>query len=136
MMSKESRLPLLILALGLGSAIVLLGNAATDIILRKPLISDGAFGSVDAPDVAILHVIFTSLPLFVLALKGSRSGVLWGVAVALAVLFWTYFVYQIWRDSLTGFEGGANIGLGLIMMVSPVVSLVVLAVVAAAIRRT
>jgi hypothetical protein len=52
----------------------------------------------------------------------------------MSVGFWTYFVVQTWRDSLTGFAGGANIGLGLIMLASPFAILALLGLIALASR--
>jgi hypothetical protein len=82
-------------------------------------LDEGSFGSIDAPDVALLHLVITGLPMFALALLDVRRIDLWLIAVGLQSAFWCYFVWQIWQDSLTGFAGGANIGLGLIMLASP-----------------
>jgi hypothetical protein len=113
------RLKLLGLALAISIAIVVAGNLATDLVLADPVFSDGVLGSIDALDVAILHVLITSLPMVVLALRRVEARSLWIAAVLLTTAFWIYFNWQIWQDSLTGFEGGANIGLGLIMLASP-----------------
>ena len=51
---------------------------------------------------------------------------MWLTAVVLTCMAWTYYVWQVWRDSLTGFAGGANMGLGLIMVASPFLILAVL----------
>ena len=51
---------------------------------------------------------------------------MWVGAVALTLVYWAYFNWQIWRDSLTGFADGANIGLGLIMMAAPFAILLLL----------
>jgi hypothetical protein len=129
-----SRPALLGIALALGVAIVLIGNAASDIVLGEPLLGDGTLGSIDAIDVAILHLLLTSFPFVALALAGSRSSRLWWSGIAMSVGFWTYFVVQTWRDSLTGFAGGANIGLGLIMLASPFAILALLGLIALASR--
>ena len=126
----RSRLALLGVALLIGCSIVVVGNAATDIVLGRVPLADGTLGSIDAPDVAVLHIIFTSLPLAALALAGSRSRLLWAIASALTAGFWIYFILQIWGDSLSGFEGGANIGLGLIMLASPFLIMIVVGAVA------
>ncbi|MBX3561126.1 MAG: hypothetical protein KF780_04865 [Sphingomonas sp.] len=130
----KSRLGLLGLALALGALIVLLGNAATDFVLGRMPLADGTLGSIDVPDVAVLHLVFTSIPLVVLALVRSRSRPLWAIATLLTALFSTYFVWQIWRDSLAGFAGGANIGLELIMMASPFAILIIVGIVALLLR--
>ena len=130
----QSRLGLLGLALTLGALIVLVGNAAMDFALGRMPLADGTLGSIDALDVAVLHLVFTSMPFVVLALVGSKSRLLWTVATLLTALFSAYFVWQIWRDSLAGFAGGANIGLGLIMLASPFAILIIVGIVALILR--
>jgi hypothetical protein len=120
------RLKLLGLALICGLAIVLIANGATDIVLGQPLFADGAYGSIDAPDVAVMHLVGASLPMVILALVGTRLRLVWMSAVLLTAIFWAFFVVQIWLDSLNNFEGGADIGLGLIMMASPFLILLAL----------
>lgn len=126
----RSRLELLAIALLVGAIIVLVANAATDLVLGRVPLADGTLGSIGAPDVAVLHLVFTSFPLVALALAGSRSLLLWAIAILLTALSWIYAVWQIWRDSLTGFAGGANIGLGLIMLAAPFAILFIVAMVA------
>ena len=123
------RLRLLVLALALGAALVFVGNAATDIVLGRMPLADGTLGSIDAPDVAIIHMVFTTLPMIVLALWGSRSKLLWRTAVLLTAGFSAFATWSIWHSSLSGFEGGADIGLGLIMLASPCFILLVLGVI-------
>lgn len=115
----RSRLGLLGLALIVSLAIVIVFNAAIDIVLGQVPLADGTLGSIDAPDVFVLHLVFTSLPFTALALAGSSSRLLWALASGLTVCFWIYAVVQIRLDSLGGVAGGANIGLGLIMLASP-----------------
>jgi hypothetical protein len=122
----EKRALLLALALLLSAGIVVLANLATDLVLgRKPL-DDGTLGFIDAPDVAVLDLIFTGFPFYVLAALGESRPVLWVVGVVLTIASWAYAVWQVWRDSLTGFAGGADIGLGLIMIAAPFVILSIL----------
>lgn len=127
MLRTTSRLPLAGLALLAAGLIVIASDAATSLAIGEPVISDGAFGSIDAPDVAVLRLFFAGLPLFLLAIRNVRRRTPWLLAIALTSAFWCYFVWQVWQDSLTGFAGGANIGLGLIMMASPFVTIVCLA---------
>jgi hypothetical protein len=115
------RLRLFALAFLLTAVTVFMGNAGTDLVLGDPLFGGTPFGFIDAPDVLVLHLIFTGLPFFALALLAETRGLLWITAVAFSLLTWTYAAWQVWRDSLTGFAGGANIGLGLIMMGAPIV---------------
>jgi hypothetical protein len=116
-----TRLRLFALAIALTAAIVLLANIAADLALSQRPFENGKVGFIDAPDVAILHFIFTGLPFFALAGCGEQRRTLWITAVALTLGTWAYAVWQVWQDSLTGFAGGANIGLGLIMMGAPIV---------------
>ena len=101
------------------------GNVATDLILGDS-IGSGTLGSIDRFDVALLHLFFTGLPFFVLAAKDDRRLAMWVTAVVLTVAFWIYFNWQIWQDSLIDFAGGANIGLGLVMIAAPFFILVIL----------
>lgn len=110
---------LLILALCAGAVLVFVANAATDLVLGRTPFEDGTLGSIDAIDVAYMHLAFTSGPMVMLAAFGNRSRLLWATAIALTSAFWAFAVHQIWRASRTGFEGGADIGLGLIMLASP-----------------
>ncbi|HEX8363846.1 MAG TPA: hypothetical protein VF603_01020 [Allosphingosinicella sp.] len=118
------------MALAVSLAIVIIANAAIDVILGRIPLADGTLGSIDAPDVFVLHLLFASLPFIVLALAGSSARRLWSIALALTIASWIYVVVQIRLDSLTGFAGGANIGLGLIMLASPFVILAVVGVAA------
>ena len=125
-MMGSSRLRLVALATALTTAIVLLANIAADLALAQRPFENGHVGFIDALDVAILHFIFTGLPFFALAGCGEQRRTYWITAVSLTLVSWTYAVWQIWHDSLTGFAGGANIGLGLIMMAAPMVIAVVI----------
>jgi hypothetical protein len=121
-----SRLRLVALAIALTAAIVLLANIAADLAMSQRPFENGKVGFIDAPDVAILHFIFTGLPFFALAGCGEQRRTFWTTAVALTLVSWIYAIWQLWQDSLTGFAGGADIGLGLIMMAAPIVIAVVI----------
>ena len=125
MMIRPTRSALWAAALMLSIGIVLFGNVATDLILGDSIWS-GTLGSIDRFDVALLHLFFTGLPFFVLAAKDDRRLAMWVTAVVLTVAFWIYFNWQIWQDSLIDFAGGANIGLGLVMIAAPFFILVIL----------
>jgi hypothetical protein len=81
-----------------------------------------------------MQVGFTAIPFAVLTLGKDRRRAMWATATALMTALWAFFVWQIYQDSLSGFAGGANIGLGLIMISGPVLSLIVLAIVGAILR--
>jgi hypothetical protein len=46
---------------------------------------------------------------------------MWFIAAAMMLSFWTFFVWQVRQDYLANFPGGANIGLGLMMLAAPVI---------------
>jgi uncharacterized membrane-anchored protein YitT (DUF2179 family) len=128
LLGTTSRLPLVALAVLIGAAVVIIGNVAISLALRHPLIDDGSFGSIDAPDVALLQFFDAGLPLLLLAFRNVRRRRFWLTAIILTAAFWSYFLAHIWQDSLTGFAGGANIGLGLIMLASPFVTIACLGI--------
>ena len=116
-----SRIPLVGLACLFGVVLVVAGNAMTSLVAGRPIVGAGTFGAIDAPDVAVLHFVTTATPLLLLGLLNVRRLRFWLLAIVLGAAFWCYAAWQIWQDSLTGFAGGANIGLGLIMLASPFV---------------
>jgi hypothetical protein len=133
MIMPKSRPRLLGAALAIGALLVLAENFAADLILgHRP----GGFGYIDAVDVAVAHFLVASLPMIVLALAGARARRLWATAILLSLLVSAYCIYQTWLDSLTGFAGGADIGLGLIMLASPFFILLVVGIVALLGRKT
>jgi hypothetical protein len=84
----------------------------------------------------VLHLIFAGLPFYALALVVERRPAFWIAASILTLASWSYAVWQVWKDSLTGFAGGANIGLGLVMMGAPFVIMVVLVAVSLTVRAS
>ena len=135
-MQLRLRLKLTLLALGLAGLFVLLGNAATDWVLGQRPFEDGTIGSIDAVDVAILELVFMGLPYFTLAACAERRPIMWAIAVAFTLLLSGFDTWQVWRDSLTGFADGANIGLGIIMTAAPLVVSAILAALSFEWRRT
>lgn len=122
------------LALIIGCLIILVENMAADIVIGRTPFAGGSLGFIDAPDGAAFHLAIAAIPMLVLALSGVTRRWPWVLAILLPSLFAVFAVYQFWRDSLTGFAGGANIGLGLIMMASPFVTLGVIGGIALAAR--
>lgn len=117
------RLPLIGAALAIGLLIMLAENVAADIVVGRTPFADGRLGFIDAPDLAAFHFAIAVLPMLVLALIGSRRRWLWAVAIGMTSLFATFAVWQLRQDYLTDFAGGADIGLGIIMMASPWITL-------------
>jgi hypothetical protein len=111
---------LLVLAGLITLMIILLGNVASKIAVGRHVFDEDALGFL-APDVLGLHFIFTGAPFFYLALRGERRRAMWFIAAAMMLSFWTFFVWQVRQDYLANFPGGANIGLGLMMLAAPVI---------------
>lgn len=132
---RRSRAALIVQALAIGTTILLLENLAVDLVTGQMPFADGTLGFMDAPDSALIHILVANLPLLILAVTGVRSTTLWRTAAGLTVLFAVYAVLQTWYDAHSGFAGGANIGLGLIMLASPIITLLIVALIAA-IKRT
>jgi len=103
-----------------------LGNAVTIVVIGGRISGFEYLTVVDVVVTFVTQLFFTGLPFFALAGCGEQRRTFWLTAVALTLVSWTYAVWQMWHDSLTGFAGGANIGLGLIMMAAPIVIAVVL----------
>ena len=67
-------------------------------------------------EASFIQVLLASFPYLVLAMFGIRLRRPWIVALFLTAAFWGYYLWDI-----THYEGGgANIGLALLMMFSPV----------------
>lgn|GEM_PF-948555 len=128
------RLLLIGAALGIGLVIMLAENVAADIVVGRTPFTNGRLGFIDAPDGVVLHFAIAALPMLALALIGSSRRWLWAVAIGMTTLFATFAVWQLRQDYLADFAGGANIGLGIIMMASPWITLIVMGVMALLVR--
>lgn len=120
------RLLLIGTALGIGLVIMLAENVAADIVVGRAPFTNGRLGFIDAPDGVLFHFVIAALPMLALALIGSSRRWLWAVAISMTALFATFAVWQLRQDYLADFAGGANIGLGIIMMASPWITLIVM----------
>lgn len=134
-MRPRSRLQLTLIALVLAGLFVIFGNAAADLVLDRRPLEDGTLGFIDAPDVAIIHLVFTGMPFFTLAVCAEPRVKLWTAAVVFTLVSWCYSTWQVWRDSLNDFAGGANIGAGLVMIVAPLAASVILAAISTKSKR-
>ncbi len=67
-----------------------------------------------------VQIAFVAAPFVVLALADVRAKSAWLVALGLTVTFWGFVFYVVAQPYS---RGDANIGLGLLMLVSPVVIL-------------
>jgi len=67
-------------------------------------------------DASPVQVLIASAPFMLLALLGVQARRPWIVALSLTFAFWSYYTYVTTRP-YDG--GGANIGLGILMLFSP-----------------
>lgn len=79
---------------------------------------------------SLVQVLIASLPYIVLATLGITARRPWIAALCLTAAFWGYYLWDITNNE----ETGANIGLGILMLFSPIpitgASLVILATLA------
>ena len=69
-------------------------------------------------DTSLPLVLFASAPYFALAVAGVVARRPWIAGLITTLAFWGFYLFEITRP----YEGGgANIGLALLMMVSPIV---------------
>jgi len=115
------------MAVAIGAITVLLVTALFLFAISKPLTS--------AADTGLLfQILIASLPFIFLVRKGVWDRMVWFLGVVLTVVFWGYYLSEGIRYQLTGGTGGADIGLGLIMLFSPVI-ISAACLIAARIRR-
>nr|WP_314442236.1 hypothetical protein [uncultured Sphingomonas sp.] len=125
---------LMLLAALLTLGIVLLGNLASTMAVGRQLSGSGG-AELPPAHVLLLHAVCTGIPFVCLALFGERRRTMWTIAAAVMASFWLFFVWQLRQDYLADFAGGVNIGLGLVMLASPLVALLILAAAALVLRR-
>jgi len=131
---RAGRAKLMLIALIITVIIVIAGNSAADLVVGRWPGQDGGLGFIDAPDVAVLDLVFTGLPFFVLALCRDSRLTMWAVAALLSIASWAYAVWRLRQGYLANFEGGADIGLGLIMMAAPFAILIILIILGLVLR--
>jgi hypothetical protein len=100
----------LAIALAIGFAVIATSNTVWAVIADFPLLSLW-------DDASIFQVLIASAPFIVLAISGISARRPWIVALWLTVAFWVFYTYVTTRP-YDG--GGANIGLGILMLFSPV----------------
>lgn len=104
-------------------AVLALGIGASSLAASKSLLDPGAFSA------SPMHFVLTGAPFFMLAFNGDDRRPLWVIAAAIMLSFWAFFVWQTRLAYLNDYAGGANIGLGLVMMAAPIFACVVLGIV-------
>ena len=65
----------------------------------------------------LIQVLIAAAPFGILARKGIRAKLPWLVAAILTVCFWGALFYSAWLAARD--QTGANIGMGLVMLASP-----------------
>lgn len=104
-------------------AVLALGIGASSLAADRSLLDLGAVGALP------MHFVMTGGPFFMLAFNGDDRRPLWVVAASIMLSFWAFFVWQTRLAYLDDFAGGANIGLGLLMMAAPIFACVMLGVI-------
>ena len=85
------------------------------------LITGRSLDLADEWGVFLFQALIAGAPFGLLALTGIRNRAPWLVGIAMTVAFWGYYFFEAVRYHLSGDTSGANIGLGLLMMVSPII---------------
>ncbi|MDQ3144343.1 MAG: hypothetical protein M3Q57_05625 [Pseudomonadota bacterium] len=97
-------------ALVIGVAVIATCNTIWAIARNYPMLSLW-------DEASISQIVKVSAPFVLLALFGIKSSRPWIVGLCLTGAFWGFYTYDITRP----YEGGgANIGLGILMMFSPI----------------
>lgn len=99
----------LVIAFAIGIAVVATCNTIWAIVMGSPLLSPW-------DDASVFQVLIASAPYLLLALFGISARRPWIVALCFTVAFWAFYAYVI---TLPYMGGGANIGLGILMIFSP-----------------
>lgn len=71
--------------------------------------------------VLAFQALLVSIPFIAVALTGTRKAAPWIVGLSLTLVFWGYYLFQGVSYQLHPDGTGANIGLGLLMLISPVI---------------
>jgi len=108
-----TRLLLILTAAGIGLTIAILFSfvKSASVTTEKPMIEDLA--------IFFIHAATLSIPFVVLGIVGIRQLVPWLTGVFLTTLLWGYVLYDVIVHWDT--DRGANIGLGLLILLSPFV---------------
>ena len=115
---SEGSVPVLLaIAVAIGVLVVGIVNGAFW------LLADVNFDMKSYTSIFTAQVAIVSAPFLVMALLRIGSKAPWTLGIAMTLSLWGYYLYDGLRDK--GEDKGANIGLGLIIMISPVVFLVI-----------
>ena len=91
-------------------------------VVATKLAFAGLTGRLLAIELAVdlLHMVIVSIPFLMLAMGGVHARLPWLTGLALTAALWGYYLYEGVRYQWSGDTSGVNIGLGLIMLASPV----------------
>ena len=101
------------LAVLIGPAIVGGDALAFSALTGRPLSLSAESG------VLLFQVLLVAAPFLILSLAGTRDRLPWLTALVLTLALWGYSLFDGVRYQWSGDASGANIGLGLVMLVSP-----------------
>ena len=102
------------LSLGIGVLTVLFVQGAFSLATHRSL------NLTDEWRIFLAQILIAAAPFGLLALAGIRNRAAWLVGLALTAAFWGYYLFEGLRYQLSNDSSGANIGLGLVMLLSPV----------------
>ena len=98
-------------AIAIGVAVIAICNTAWAVTHHFPLLT-----LWEETCVSAMQILMVSAPYILLALLGIDARRPWIVGLCLTAIFWGYYLYSLTRP----YEGGgADIGLGILMMFSP-----------------
>jgi hypothetical protein len=103
---------LLALAIGFGTVAFELGALA--LLTGLPL-------SVEGWPIHLLNALGVAFPFGLLALAGVRTRLPWAVGLVLTFALWAWFIYEGVSYQWNPDGSGANIGLGMILLASPMI---------------
>ena len=106
-----ARIWLIVIALSIGVAVVAAKKFLFSSLTGRPL--------VFVSDVDSVNAILVAIPYLCLAFAGTKRLLPWLVGLALTLSLWCYALYSGVNYQWNSYVGGANIGLGLMMLASP-----------------
>lgn len=107
------RAPAVALAAVVGFVTVVVAAAIHSVVTGAKL------NLADELPILLFQMLLVATPFFLLAIMGIKARLPWLVGLVLTAAFWGFYLYE--SLSHHGDGTGANIGLGLLMLVSPVI---------------
>jgi len=125
---QQSKLGCL-LAPAIGIAVVMAGTGAFSLMTAQSLRIGEEW------PIYLVQMLLVAAPFGLLALAGAKGKAPWLAGLTMTVVFWSYYFYDGIRYQQSGDTSGANIGLGVLMLLSPILIGGACGVVAMATRR-